>query len=168
MFCPECRSEYRAGFTRCAACDVALVADLPALSSDEHVDPGEPVIVFTSSDANEAALVNSLLEASDVETYLLDENLSRIDSPIAMIIGGVKIAVPQHQKDAALEVLTEYRGRAGQDPIRGRVTPFTAASDFESFEQADPESTEEFRCAHCLTLLEPETTVCGKCGREPW
>lgn len=29
MFCPECKAEYRAGFTRCADCDVDLVANLP-------------------------------------------------------------------------------------------------------------------------------------------
>jgi hypothetical protein len=29
MFCPECRAEYRPGFTRCADCDVGLVQELP-------------------------------------------------------------------------------------------------------------------------------------------
>ena len=29
MFCPECRAEYRPGFTRCADCDVDLVQELP-------------------------------------------------------------------------------------------------------------------------------------------
>jgi hypothetical protein len=29
MFCPECRAEYRPGFTRCCDCDVNLVQDLP-------------------------------------------------------------------------------------------------------------------------------------------
>jgi hypothetical protein len=29
MFCPECKAEYRPGFTRCADCDVDLVANLP-------------------------------------------------------------------------------------------------------------------------------------------
>ena len=29
MFCPECRVEYRPGFTRCADCDVDLVQELP-------------------------------------------------------------------------------------------------------------------------------------------
>jgi hypothetical protein len=28
MFCPECRAEYRAGFTRCSDCDVDLVQEL--------------------------------------------------------------------------------------------------------------------------------------------
>jgi hypothetical protein len=30
MFCPKCRDEYRAGFTRCATCQVDLVAELKA------------------------------------------------------------------------------------------------------------------------------------------
>jgi hypothetical protein len=29
MFCPECKAEYRRGFTRCADCDVDLVDTLP-------------------------------------------------------------------------------------------------------------------------------------------
>src|SRR6266436_5137232 len=29
MFCPECRAEYRPGFTRCADCNVDLVRELP-------------------------------------------------------------------------------------------------------------------------------------------
>jgi hypothetical protein len=28
MFCPSCKDEFRAGFTRCANCDVDLVEDL--------------------------------------------------------------------------------------------------------------------------------------------
>src|SRR5262245_43967687 len=29
MFCPQCRAEYRTGFTQCASCAVALVDELP-------------------------------------------------------------------------------------------------------------------------------------------
>ncbi len=36
MFCPRCRSEYRAGFARCADCGIALVPQL----SDQAPDRG--------------------------------------------------------------------------------------------------------------------------------
>ncbi len=32
MFCPQCKAEYRPGFTRCADCDVDLVYALPAVA----------------------------------------------------------------------------------------------------------------------------------------
>jgi hypothetical protein len=34
MFCPECRVEYRPGFTRCSDCDVPLIEHLPATPGD--------------------------------------------------------------------------------------------------------------------------------------
>jgi hypothetical protein len=41
MFCPQCKSEYRPGFTRCADCDLELVDDLPAqaIVTQAPVDP---------------------------------------------------------------------------------------------------------------------------------
>lgn len=44
MFCPQCKAEYRPGFTRCADCDVDLVWELPreALALREQAEPGQP------------------------------------------------------------------------------------------------------------------------------
>lgn len=44
MFCPQCKTEYRPGFTRCADCDVDLVADLPEAAIEPHLagEPGDP------------------------------------------------------------------------------------------------------------------------------
>ena len=36
MFCPQCKAEYRAGFTRCADCDVDLVHELPVAEEPAH------------------------------------------------------------------------------------------------------------------------------------
>lgn len=45
MFCPNCKAEYREGFTRCADCDVELVYELSAAAiiPIEPIDPGDPV-----------------------------------------------------------------------------------------------------------------------------
>ena len=36
MYCPECRAEYRPGFTRCSDCDVPLVERLPVTHGDSE------------------------------------------------------------------------------------------------------------------------------------
>jgi hypothetical protein len=44
MFCPECKAEYRPGFTRCADCDVDLLTNLPEakpVSSDRSNPQGD-------------------------------------------------------------------------------------------------------------------------------
>lgn len=46
MICPECKAEYRQGFTRCADCEVDLVYALPTTGSEpaeasQAVSPGE-------------------------------------------------------------------------------------------------------------------------------
>lgn len=44
MFCPQCKVEYRSGFTHCTDCDVDLVHELPktALELRVPVQPGDP------------------------------------------------------------------------------------------------------------------------------
>jgi len=44
MFCPQCKAEYRQGFTRCADCDLDLVWELPqeGLEPLQQGEPGDP------------------------------------------------------------------------------------------------------------------------------
>ena len=44
MFCPKCRSEFEADYTRCDACDAGLVESLPV---DEE-ECTEPMTIFAS------------------------------------------------------------------------------------------------------------------------
>ena len=113
MFCPQCRSEYRAGFTRCADCGVDLVDRLPERRK-AAADTGntEPVIVFFTMDASEAALVRSLLEASGVDVYAFNENVSRMFHFTEM--AGIRFAVAPSQAELAQEILAEYRAKLGQ------------------------------------------------------
>jgi hypothetical protein len=42
LYCPRCREEYRAGFSRCVDCDVALVDHLPAPNDPGRWAPRDP------------------------------------------------------------------------------------------------------------------------------
>jgi hypothetical protein len=53
MICPQCKAEYRQGFTMCADCEVPLVAQLPAPPSGavDSAEPGEdPFCAFWKGD----------------------------------------------------------------------------------------------------------------------
>jgi ssDNA-binding Zn-finger/Zn-ribbon topoisomerase 1 len=107
-----------------------------------------------------------LLEGSGLEVSLFDENLSNIDPPAAIIIGGIKVAVPKCERELAREVLEEYRGEAGQHAAIGRFSPFSL-EDVDVL-GSETREDEEYRCPQCRVLLEAETTVCPKCGAVPF
>ena len=51
MFCPDCRDEYRSGFTRCGTCDVALVE---TLLSEKPVSPAPAVAEMDAEERGRA------------------------------------------------------------------------------------------------------------------
>lgn len=101
-----------------------------------------PAIVFTTADANEALMVKSLLEGSGLDARLLDEHFSRLESPLAFAIGGVKVIVPPEQEEQALEALAEYRVSAGQDPVRGHNSPLDQ-TQWHDHPELDPDRRED-------------------------
>ncbi|MBA0088893.1 MAG: hypothetical protein HRJ53_28225 [Acidobacteria bacterium Pan2503] len=71
MFCPECRVEYRAGFTHCTDCDVALVDELPLERTDLfEANPGDqedPFCAFWQGDDRRLhAEICSVLDAAGI------------------------------------------------------------------------------------------------------
>lgn len=65
MYCPECGSEYREGFTRCVDCDVPLTAEPPA-EGPEPLPEGELVTVLAVEDPGRLALAESLLMDAEI------------------------------------------------------------------------------------------------------
>lgn len=49
MFCPECRAEYRPGFTRCSDCDVELVPAIPQQDKRLRTPRPDSATVFLTS-----------------------------------------------------------------------------------------------------------------------
>ncbi len=69
MFCPSCKLEYRAGFTRCSDCDVDLVAALPTETAPQEVgvhDLRSPSILRQGVSAADAPAVRDALNAAGI------------------------------------------------------------------------------------------------------
>lgn len=65
MFCPDCGGEYRSGFTTCADCGIALVAELPA-ETEEEVEAGPLAALEVTSDPELLAELAGRLEEAEV------------------------------------------------------------------------------------------------------
>ena len=92
MYCPECRAEYREGFTACSDCGAPLVAKLPAEPEpgpppdallDPEPGPGPPtpyselVTVFSTGDPIVLALAKGCLDEAHIPYFLTGEARGR-------------------------------------------------------------------------------------------
>ena len=124
MFCPECSSEYRAGYTRCSDCQVPLVSALPPEEMDtDHGD--EVVTVFVTRDIVEAETVKELLEANGIEVHVAGES-----SPLPGVPGEVRLIVNADDADRANRTIEEFSLGEDQDDDPeedlNNVVPFPA------------------------------------------
>lgn len=97
MFCPQCRSEYREGFTRCESCDVPLVAVLPPEAGDpSHRDL---VTAFETGDPGLLAMAHSILDESGIPYLTQGEGIQdlfgvgRLGTGFNILTGPVHIQV---------------------------------------------------------------------------
>jgi hypothetical protein len=73
MLCPECKAEYRPGFTECYDCSVNLVYELPPEELEvehPHVPFKGPeadlVAVYSTYNPADAMLIKSLLDSEEI------------------------------------------------------------------------------------------------------
>ena len=103
MICPQCKAEYREGFTSCADCEIPLVAELPALAAaprgrfdggtGEPQDPAlseDPFCAFwQGEDARIHAELCAVLEEAGIpyKTVRREDHLFRLSATSALKIG---------------------------------------------------------------------------------
>ncbi|HET9219333.1 MAG TPA: DUF2007 domain-containing protein [Terriglobia bacterium] len=105
MFCPQCKAEYRRGFTRCSDCNVPLVSVLekdPAPVEDVTTGTGS-VEVFSAADTFEAETVKGLLETNGIEVFLSG------GESVPGLPGAVSLFVNNEQAELADELIEDYR-----------------------------------------------------------
>jgi hypothetical protein len=115
MFCPECRSEYRPGFTHCNDCDVDLVWELPR---DEHQDPNL-VKVYETGNPALASVVESLLNGSDIPSVVRNRHAHGALGGDAFTRNPVEFWVRENDADDARNLLADlsrYDGATGHEP----------------------------------------------------
>ena len=99
MFCPNCGSEYRSGFTRCNDCDVGLVDELAA---EEQAEFGALVEVLNIADAGQIPLIKSILEAEEIPYLAQGENFN-LGRNIP-----VRFLVPREFLEEAKDILADF------------------------------------------------------------
>ena len=79
MFCPNCKAEYREGFTHCSDCDVDLV---PSLSESGKKEGGNDDVTFipilSTFNLGDIAILKSILNDQGIEYFLQGENTAHI------------------------------------------------------------------------------------------
>jgi hypothetical protein len=70
MFCPECKSEYQVGYTRCNDCDVDLVDYLEEEPQPQPQEVADYVVIATVSGPLADSQVCSFLEANGIPTQV--------------------------------------------------------------------------------------------------
>jgi hypothetical protein len=76
VYCPECRTEYREGFTECSDCRVPLLPGSAPAEADVEA-PFNPdmdlVVVLETNEPFEVALAKGMLEEAGIPYFVLDQ-----------------------------------------------------------------------------------------------
>jgi hypothetical protein len=85
-----------------------LHVDLPSDDlGHDAVEWDDLVVIRKFRDLPEALLAKGSLDSADIESFLSDDNMVRMDWFISNLLGGIKLCVREKDAEAALEVLEQ-------------------------------------------------------------
>jgi len=121
MFCPECKAEYRQGFTRCADCDVELVHELPRTADDDE-PTGDPFCSFwRGDDPRIYAEICELLNEAGIakKTVRREDHLFNLNIKSAFEIG-----IPFSQFEKAEAAIKDAYGSDEEQQDAASLLPY--------------------------------------------
>lgn len=104
MFCPNCQTEYRPGFYKCADCGAALVDELPEeaeLEDEIEYDPDVKFVeVLRTNSFTDIAVIKSILDGSEIHYYINGETVASLHFIQPMVL-----MVVEEEAEEAAELL---------------------------------------------------------------
>ena len=106
MYCPECRVEYRDGFTECSDCHVPLLAGaLPAEPPDPFDPALELVVVMETNNGLQLAMATGLLDDAKLPFFVLGQIAKLVNDVSPFLNKWVRLQVPRDREAEARELL---------------------------------------------------------------
>lgn len=106
MYCPQCRVEYRDGFTDCSDCQVPLLAGTPPPEPPDGFDPSlDLVVVLQTNDIIQLAMTKGLLEDAGIPFFVLGQITTLVTDVDGFLHKWVRVQVPRDREAEAKELL---------------------------------------------------------------
>jgi hypothetical protein len=109
VYCPKCLCEYRDGFTKCADCQVPLLAGASPEEPASLFDPNlDLVVVLETNDRIQLAMTKGLLEDAGIPFYILGQIATLIQDVDGFLRKWVRVQVPRDREVEARAILEEW------------------------------------------------------------
>ena len=108
MYCPQCRCEYRDGFTECSDCHVPLLAGaLPAEPPDPFDPALELVVVMETNNGLQLAMATGLLDDAKLPFFVLGQIAKLVNDVSPFLNKWVRLQVPRDREAEARELMAD-------------------------------------------------------------
>jgi hypothetical protein len=98
MFCPQCKSEYQEGITRCSDCNIDLVT---SLAPEDHELNMDYIELTSTLNIGNLMFIKSVFDAEGIDYKVFGENFTYVDP----LIVPARIVVRQDQYELATELI---------------------------------------------------------------
>jgi hypothetical protein len=135
MFCPECKAEYRPGFTRCSDCDTDLVDRLPEPGRDSDAVLSDASLreVWTGEDQAECVSICTQLRAAEVPFKVIQRKQQFLKG----VEQHLRIGVPPDSYSQAKEIIDKGRLDFTDEAEDQRVMELPGEDGLAAAEKAD-------------------------------
>ena len=106
MYCPQCRIEFRDGFTVCSDCRVPLLLGPPPAELPSLFDPTLGlVVILETNDGIQLSMVKGLLEDAGIPFFVLGQIATLVQDVDGFLHKWVRVQVPRDREKEARELV---------------------------------------------------------------